>query len=938
MATKLTIEDMQAIAKKRGGECLSKQYVNQSIKLEWKCSEGHRWKAKSAHVKNSGSWCPECAGIKKITIEEMQNIAQGRDGKCLSKRYVNGREKLQWECSKGHQWRTTSDRIRQGTWCPKCAGRQKLTIKEMQEVAKSRGGKCLSKRMVNSDSHLKWECAKGHQWTASPNNVKSKSWCPKCAGKSRGEKLKIGLSEMQRMAKSRGGKCLSKKYVDANSKLRWQCSEGHIWSTTGSSIKNGKSWCPKCSSKKLTIKEMQFLANKRGGKCLSKRYINNYSKLKWECEKGHRWQAIGGSIKDGRWCSECAGVKKHTIQKMRKIAKSRGGKCLSKVYVGGSVKLKWECSEGHRWYADSANIILGRWCAECSFDRKRLTIQEIQQIAKERGGKCLSKNYVNSHISMRFECNNGHKWKTTATSIVHRHTWCPECNSGIGERVTRAYFEQIFKSKFPKTYPKWLVNNRGNRMELDGYCKDLKIAFEHQGEQHYTQLKHRAKRLSIQLEDDRVKVELCKKNGIRLFIIPEIFGRTQLEDLHQLIFDECIRLKVRRPKGMLDKNINLKYAWSSNDKIEKLKKAKKFAKSKGGKCLSKIYLMNKVNLKWECGKGHLWESSYIGVVGSRGSWCPECAGIKKLTIEEMHKMAKERGGKCLSKKYVNSITKLRWECAKGHQWKTSPTNIRGGPWCPECGGNKKLTIEEMHKIAKSRGGKCLSKKYVNLKTKLRWECAEGHRWKASARVVRHGLAWCPECGGSKKLTIEEMHKMAKERGGKCLSKKYVNGKTKLRWECAKGHKWRASGSSIKHGTWCPECAKAKSGASQRLTIEEMHKVAKSRGGKCLSKKYVNSRTKLRWECAKGHKWRASGSLIKHSTWCPECAKAKSGASQRLTIEEMHKMAKERGGKCLSKKYVNSITKLRWECAKGHQWKTSPITIRQGSWCPKCARK
>ena len=31
--------------------------------------------------------------------------------------------------------------------------------------------------------------------------------------------------------------------------------------------------------------------------------------------------------------------------------------------------------------------------------------------------------------------------------------------------------------------------------------------------------------------------------------------------------------------------------------------------------------------------------------------------------------------------------------------------------------------------------------------------------------------------------------------------------------------------------------------SKKLTIEEMQEIAGSRGGKCLSKKYVNNRTK-----------------------------------------------------------------------------------------------
>jgi len=46
---------------------------------------------------------------------------------------------------------------------------------------------------------------------------------------------------------------------------------------------------------------------------------------------------------------------------------------------------------------------------------------------------------------------------------------------------------------------------------------------------------------------------------------------------------------------------------------------------------------------------------------------------------------------------------------------------------------------------------------------------------------------------------------------------------------------------------------------------------------------------------------------------------------------------KRGGKCLSDTYVNNQTKLLLECAEGHQWEAAPNSIKNGSWCPHCAR-
>ena len=63
---------------------------------------------------------------------------------------------------------------------------------------------------------------------------------------------------------------------------------------------------------------------------------------------------------------------------------------------------------------------------------------------------------------------------------------------------------------------------------------------------------------------------------------------------------------------------------------------------------------------------------------------------------------------------------------------------------------RKGTIEEMQAIARQRGGLCLSNTYLNSKTKLKWQCAYGHIWEATPRDVKHRGKWCPYDSGRKK--------------------------------------------------------------------------------------------------------------------------------------------------------------------------------------------
>jgi tRNA(Arg) A34 adenosine deaminase TadA len=94
-----------------------------------------------------------------------------------------------------------------------------------------------------------------------------------------------------------------------------------------------------------------------------------------------------------------------------------------------------------------------------------------------------------------------------------------------------------------------------------------------------------------------------------------------------------------------------------------------------------------------------------------------------------------------------------------------------------------------------------------MQKKYRWRCAKGHEWDAKATHIKTSNSWCPICSGRIIIApLLKLQSLAEQQGGKCLSKEYINSKTKLLWKCAKGHEWQAAPSSIKSGQWCPICA------------------------------------------------------------------------------------------------------------------------------------
>lgn len=184
-----------------------------------------------------------------------------------------------------------------------------------------------------------------------------------------------------------------------------------------------------------------------------------------------------------------------------------------------------------------------------------------------------------------------------------------------------------------------------------------------------------------------------------------------------------------------------------------------------------------------------------------------------------------------------------------------------------------------------------------------------------------------------KPTIDDMHRIARSKGGQCLSEEYVSGRTKLKWRCAKGHEWESTPHNVKRGYWCRKCHLEKIHNIRRLTIEYMHTMARSKGGRCLSKSYLGINVKLKWQCKDGHIWETTPASVRYGSWCPKC-----GGKLKGTIKEMRKIAEARGGECLSKEYVNSQTKIKWTCSKEHIWEAIPASVKQGRWCRRCAAK
>jgi hypothetical protein len=315
-----------------------------------------------------------------------------------------------------------------------------------------------------------------------------------------------------------------------------------VWEASLNHVKDRQQWCPTCAKGKPTLDVLRAHARQRGGDCLADSYPNCITKLPWACAKGHQWEATWHAVHtQGRWCKLCtAEGQRLSFAVVQEAIEARGGRCLSTEYKSNQTPLRVKCGAGHEWGATYANLSRGKWCPQCAdvrLGRQPGTIDRMHVVAGDRGGECLSVTYVNSVTPLRWRCREGHEWRARPGNVINNGTWCPDClHKGEGE--TRALFERLTGKRFPSR-TSVLPNPR---YQLDGYCSELRIAFEHHGKQHYAYVPyfHRGgpEGLEQRRATDVAKAEMCDSEQIVLITVPydlpdkEAFIRKELYALH----------------------------------------------------------------------------------------------------------------------------------------------------------------------------------------------------------------------------------------------------------------------------------------------------------------------------------------------------------------------------------------------------------------------
>lgn len=236
------------------------------------------------------------------------------------------------------------------------------TYSHIKESFEKEGYTLLSTEYINSKSKLLSLCSNGHKYEVSWNHWSSLgSRCKACYNNS-----SVNIEQVKFSFEEEGYILLSTEYFNNNTKLDYICPSGHIHSVTWGHWNTSKSRCPYCSNNmKHTIGEVRDILNRHSYTLLSSTYINNKSKIRYMCDKGHVNESTFEVLKGGHKCPYCANNVRLDISYIRDCMLVEGYELLSEHYKNNKTSLMVVCNRGHEYSTRWDSWSAGRRCPKC---------------------------------------------------------------------------------------------------------------------------------------------------------------------------------------------------------------------------------------------------------------------------------------------------------------------------------------------------------------------------------------------------------------------------------------------------------------------------------------------------------------------------------------------------------------------------------------------
>ena len=250
----------------------SKTHSGSGNIVEWKCQQGHTFKASILNRAQKGTGCSVCNNkTVQVGFNDLSTthplLALQANGWDPTTRTAESHVKASWKCERGHEWLAQINSRSRGRSCPICSNQKTIAgINDLKtthpQIAIQAYG--WDPSVVNAGSHVKkdWICSLGHIWDAAifTRMRGAGQGCPICSN----HRLLVGFNDLAttnpELISEVDGWDPSEFLSGARIKKGWKCAEQHKWETS-ISARTGtkKSGCPTCAKYGYDINSDGFL-------------------------------------------------------------------------------------------------------------------------------------------------------------------------------------------------------------------------------------------------------------------------------------------------------------------------------------------------------------------------------------------------------------------------------------------------------------------------------------------------------------------------------------------------------------------------------------------------------------------------------------------------------------------------------------------------------
>lgn len=115
-----------------------------------------------------------------------------------------------------------------------------------------------------------------------------------------------------------------------------------------------------------------------------------------------------------------------------------------------------------------------------------------------------------------------------------------------------------------------------------------------------------------------------------------------------------------------------------------------------------------------------------------------------------------------------------------------------------------LNKDKINEILKERKIELIGN-YINLETKVEFQCEKGHIWESKPNNILYNKNGCPGCSRNTRWTVDSINKTLLDRNITLIGQ-YVSAQTKSLFFCNTcKNEWEATPNNILKNRGCPKC-------------------------------------------------------------------------------------------------------------------------------------